>query len=196
MDINNPTPEDIEKEKAERKAYWEEYDRRRKAGLCTECGFPRNSKKMCTNPACRYSKHVYGCPCAHGVSEDQCTCKLMAMQEKHINSCWIDDSGQLHIGSQGYLDFATAEKWFAGARSPEKGRPISSNVRLMKRGESYAIKLFNTDIITIHPDNTFTLRTGGWFTITTGRWMDAYAPVRTYSDCGVWYIVKRGESPY
>jgi hypothetical protein len=86
------------------------------------------------------------------------------------------------------MTYEEAEKLFATARCPDKGKPLANNTRLFKRGDDYAVRLHWTDVVTIHPDNTYTLRTGGWETITTKDRINSYAPVCVWSQQGIWYV--------
>jgi len=46
-------------------------------------------------------------------------------------------------------------------------RPLGSNTWLEKRDGDYAVKLYWTDVVTVHPDGTYTIQTGGWHTNVT-----------------------------
>jgi hypothetical protein len=63
-------------------------------------------------------------------------------------------------------------------------RKLGNNTyaRILDDG-SVAIRLHNTDVVTIHPDNTYTLATGGWKTYTTRSRIEEYAPVRVSGKC-------------
>jgi hypothetical protein len=80
----------------------------------------------------------------------------------------------------------------AGAlmRRSRSGRwRLGSNTYLYPRGDSYAVRYHYTDVVTIHPDGTFTLSTGGWETITTKQRINGYGPARVYSgDHGQWAV--------
>lgn len=54
---------------------------------------------------------------------------------------------------------------------------------------SYAVRLHHTDVVTLHPDGSQTLDSGGWRTVTTKDRINAYAPVRVFSDRGSWFVV-------
>lgn len=184
------------KTKQEQAAYWKQRDEWEKAGLCEACGSQlKGIKRLCVNKSCDRSKHSRSCSCMYGMDEDHCTCEKMAMERKYEKSGWIDNEG-LHIGYHGHLTYTLAKEFYAKARNPEAGRPICNNTRLMKRGESFAVRLHETDIITINPDNTFILKTGGWFTQTTKERLDCYAPVRIFSDHGVWKVCARNQRPW
>ena len=73
------------------------------------------------------------------------------------------------------------------ARNREAGKPIGNNTRLYQRGDSFAICLHETDVVTIHPDDSATLDTGGWYTVTTKDRINCFGPVQVWSDSGIWY---------
>lgn len=58
---------------------------------------------------------------------------------------------------------------------------LQNNTYLERRGEDFAVRLHYTDVVTIHADGTFTLRTGGWETVTTKDRINGYGPARVYS---------------
>lgn len=57
--------------------------------------------------------------------------------------------------------------------------------------QRYAIRLHDTDVITLHPDCSYTLNSGGWRTVTTKDRINRYAPVSVASDRGAWYVYPR-----
>lgn len=82
-------------------------------------------------------------------------------------------------------------------RSEHADRPLndrSDRVRwICKRGDAYAAKLYSTDVVTYHPDETITLYTGGWNSKETSEFMNAVAPVRAeLFDNRVWAYVGEG----
>ncbi len=81
-----------------------------------------------------------------------------------------------------------AEQLLAGARTPDNGKPVARNTRLFKRGEDYAIQLHQTDVVTYHPDGTFTLESNGWRTITTKDRINRFSPAHLFTDNGIWYL--------
>lgn len=56
-------------------------------------------------------------------------------------------------------------------------RKVGNNTyaRILPDG-SVAIRLHATDVVTIHADGTYTLRSGGWRTVTTKDRMNKYCP--------------------
>lgn len=50
------------------------------------------------------------------------------------------------------------------------GRParvIANNTALVRHGDTLGLVLHATEVVTYHPDDTVTIRTGGWDTVTT-----------------------------
>lgn len=52
---------------------------------------------------------------------------------------------------------------------------------------AYAVRLHDTDVVTLHPDGSYTLNSGGWRTVTTKDRINRYAPGVISSDRGTWY---------
>lgn len=93
------------------------------------------------------------------------------------------------------MDYAKAERLFATARNKDEGKPLANNTRLFKRGNNFAIQLHSTDVVTIRPDNSCVLDSGGWKTMTTKDRMQTYSPVgRIESKRGTWYVHAGGDT--
>mgnify|MGYP003140959246 FL=1 len=69
-------------------------------------------------------------------------------------------------------------------------RKIANNTYLKRRGQDIAVMLHETDIVIFHPNNTFTLNSGGYRTRTTKARMNSFSPVNLNQVNGVWYIDK------
>ena len=80
------------------------------------------------------------------------------------------------------------------ARNVESGKPLQNNTRLFARGSDYAIRLHETDVVTIHNNGTYTLNTGGWQTVTTKERINSYAPVSLWQKNGLWYLSADGQT--
>ena len=62
---------------------------------------------------------------------------------------------------------------------------------------SVGIMLHSTYVVKIHPDNTYTLQTGGWQTVTTKDRINQYSPVRVYQRKHEWFVnIKGRELPF
>lgn len=55
------------------------------------------------------------------------------------------------------------------------------------------IILHSTPVVTIHADNTYTLRSGGWQTATTKDRINQYSPVRVYQRKYEWFVTIHGK---
>lgn len=55
----------------------------------------------------------------------------------------------------------------------------------------YAVRLHNTDVVTLHPDDSYTLNSGGWRTVTTKDRINRYSPGCVYSERGQWYYLPK-----
>jgi hypothetical protein len=53
---------------------------------------------------------------------------------------------------------------------------------------SVAIELHGTKVVIIHPDDTYTLNSGGWQTSTTKDRINQYSPMKVYQKKHVWYL--------
>ena len=94
------------------------------------------------------------------------------------------------------MQYNEAYDIFSRARNKERGARLQNNTRLVQRGDCYAVRLHETDIVTIHPDGRYTLNTGGWYTVTTKDRINTYAPVRIYSMQNQWYLSTRDNYNY
>jgi hypothetical protein len=65
---------------------------------------------------------------------------------------------------------------FKRCRNNERGYLLAANTRLQKRGNAFAVKYHNTDVVMIRPDGTFRLDSGGWRTSTTKNRMNDILP--------------------
>lgn len=86
------------------------------------------------------------------------------------------------------MTYKEAQETLAKARNPENGTTLGNNTRLYKRGKSFAIRLHNTDVVTIHADGTYTLSSGGWQTRTTKDRINLYTLAMVRSIKGIWYV--------
>lgn len=81
------------------------------------------------------------------------------------------------------------------ARNEAAGKPLANNTRLFVSGEgderTFRIRYHNTIIITINPDDTYTLANGGYNTVTTLQRIRSLAPVTwqtLFSEKGEWFV--------
>lgn len=69
-------------------------------------------------------------------------------------------------------------------------RKVANNTYAIRRDDdTIAIRLHETDVVTVTRDNRVRLETGGWYTVTTKERINRYIPGWTaYSDRGTWYV--------
>jgi hypothetical protein len=91
-----------------------------------------------------------------------------------------------------WLSHSAAAELIRHGRNGRK--KLQNNTYLEQRGEDFAVRLHNTDVVTIHADGTCTLNTGGWDTVTTKDRINSYSPARVSSERGTWYIAS-GDDP-
>ena len=74
-----------------------------------------------------------------------------------------------------------------------ESRKYANNTYWQRRGENIALKLHNTDIVTLYPTGDMTLNTGGWYTVTTKERINRVLPRVFYlhQEKGRWFVVNR-----
>lgn len=72
-------------------------------------------------------------------------------------------------------------------------RKVARNTYLQRRGNSIAVQLHDTDVVTFHPDGSVTLNTGGWNTVTTRDRMNAFSPLHVWTERGTAYVSSNGK---
>src|SRR3954465_4795299 len=79
------------------------------------------------------------------------------------------------------MTWLSAVDTIRSARNPAAGKPLANNTRLYQSGEGdereFRVVLHGTTVVTIHPDDTYTLRNGGWTSPTTLDRIRRFAPV-------------------
>lgn len=86
------------------------------------------------------------------------------------------------------MDYIDAVKMVKGKSSASR-RKIGNNTwaEILPNG-SVAIILHSTPVVTIHPDNSATIRSGGWRTHTTKDRINKYSPVKVYQKKYEWFF--------
>lgn len=79
---------------------------------------------------------------------------------------------------------------FKKCRNKDVGYRLASHTRLQKRGNSFAVKFHDTDIVIIREDGTYRINSGGWKTVTTKARISSIIPRRVSQSMGIWYIDK------
>lgn len=67
-------------------------------------------------------------------------------------------------------------------------RKIDNNTYLEQIDEVFVVRLYNTDIIKIYPDNTQVLFSGDHKTVTTKKRINDYSFTSLYEEKGKWYL--------
>ena len=89
------------------------------------------------------------------------------------------------------MTYLEAEATFAKARNKAAGKFLQGNTRLIKlENGDYAVLFHQTEVVTIHADGSYTLRTDGWSTKTTKERINQYSPVNIWQEKHIWYIQK------
>ena len=73
------------------------------------------------------------------------------------------------------------------ARNRANGKPLENNTRLFDRGDHFAVRLHNTDVVRIYPDG-WSLHTEGYGSLTTKDRLNKYSPARIFQRDFVWYV--------
>ena len=69
-------------------------------------------------------------------------------------------------------------------------RKLARNTYLRQEGENVVIKLHNTDVITISPNDVYTLNSGGWRTPTTKERFNTFSPANVSQERSMWYVTE------
>lgn len=89
------------------------------------------------------------------------------------------------------MDYQEFEEYLG--KKTERPMPKSLSYRNHTRlvrvsDDAIAIRQHETEIVTLHRDNTYELNSGGWRTVTTKARMNEFTPFRIFSKRGVWYV--------
>jgi hypothetical protein len=89
--------------------------------------------------------------------------------------------------------YADCQRVMATARDPSAGKPLGKNTRLVLRdGGAYAVRYYQTDIVTYHEDGTVSLNHGTWQTPSTRQNIMVFSPFCLCQEKGKWFV-KVGE---
>lgn len=80
-----------------------------------------------------------------------------------------------------------------GKRNANRRKVGNNTYAEILHDNSVGIMLHSTYVVKIHPDNTYTLQTGGWQTITTKDRINQYSPVRVYQRNYEWFVRLNGK---
>lgn len=67
-------------------------------------------------------------------------------------------------------------------------RKLENNTYLEKRGDSIAVKLHKTDVVTLNPDGSSVYSSGGWRTVTTKDRINTYGDISISQVKGQWIV--------
>jgi hypothetical protein len=77
--------------------------------------------------------------------------------------------------------------FIANGRNKTSRKAANNTVVRIENGDAI-IKLHNTDIVTLHENNTATLNTGGWQTVTTKERINRYTNAGISQRNSIWYM--------
>ncbi len=87
------------------------------------------------------------------------------------------------------MRFADAWYLYSKAKDKASGKPLGNNTRLVRVNETtLAVRLHGTNVVEIHNDGTYTLRSGGWRTATTKDRINKYSPANVSQRNWEWYV--------
>ena len=80
-----------------------------------------------------------------------------------------------------------------GKRNANRRKVGNNTYAEILHDNSVGIMLHSTYVVKIHPDDTYTLQTGGWQTVTTKDRINQYSPVRVYQRKYEWFVKLNGK---
>lgn len=80
-----------------------------------------------------------------------------------------------------------------GKRNANRRKVGNNTYAEILHDNSVGIMLHSTYVVKIHPDDTYTLQTGGWQTVTTKDRINQYSPVRVYQRKYEWFVKVNGK---
>lgn len=86
------------------------------------------------------------------------------------------------------MTHAEAVSMVRGKRNADRRKVGNNTYAEILTDGSVGIMLHSTYVVKIHPDNTYTLNSGGWQTLTTKDRINQYNPRRVYQRDFTWYI--------
>jgi hypothetical protein len=76
---------------------------------------------------------------------------------------------------------------FLGTRS-ERAVPSIRSTRIVRRGQSIAVRYHNTDVVTHYIDGSFIVASGGYRTSTTKARINDFSSARVHQKRGAWFL--------
>lgn len=86
------------------------------------------------------------------------------------------------------MNYAEAVSMVRGKRNANRRKVGNNTYAEILHDNSVGIMLHSTYVVKIHPDNTYTLQSGGWQTVTTKDRINQYSPVRVYQRKYEWFV--------
>lgn len=91
------------------------------------------------------------------------------------------------------MNHSEAINMVRGKRNAKRRKVGNNTYAEILHDNSVGIMLHSTYVVKIHPDNTYTLQTGGWQTVTTKDRINQYSPVRVYQRKYEWFVNLNGK---
>lgn len=91
------------------------------------------------------------------------------------------------------MNYNEAVSMVRGKRNAKRRKVGNNTYAEILHDNSVGIMLHSTYVVKIHPDNTYTLQTGGWQTVTTKDRINQYSPVRVYQRKYEWFVNLNGK---
>lgn len=91
------------------------------------------------------------------------------------------------------MNYSEAVSMVRGKRNANRRKVGNNTYAEILHDNSVGIMLHSTYVVKIHPDNTYTLQTGGWQTLTTKDRINQYSPVRVYQRNYEWFVKINGK---
>ncbi len=88
-----------------------------------------------------------------------------------------------------YATRTTKAQSLCGLQDVVNSRKIGNNTfEITYENGDRAIRLHYTDVVTTHPDGSYTLDSGGWDTVTTKQRMNQYSNASVWQEDYTWYV--------
>lgn len=91
------------------------------------------------------------------------------------------------------MNYAEAVKMVRGKTNRDTRKVGNNTYAEILPDGSVGIMLHSTYVVKIHPDDTYTLQSGGWQTLTTKDRINKYSPVRVYQRKYEWFVKLNGK---
>jgi len=83
----------------------------------------------------------------------------------------------------------TKKEILSGLTGIKTSKLVANNTAKIEfENGNIAFRLHKTNVVTIKPDGTYILDTGGWKTVITKDRINQFSPFQVYSKNGIWYV--------